>query len=333
MDPTREEGAVSYAQENEAKAHFDDVYTAPTPHAYIATMAQVGYEIGEQARPYCQAAARLLQAVNGDVWPVHMLDIGCSYGIGTAFVRNGCSFDEMVAFFGTRAPTEYAACCSATRVWLNATPPQCDVRAVGLDSSAPAIRFAVDAGLLDKGCAHDLEEPGTAPTPSERSWFRSCNLVMCVGAIGYVGARTFESVLDELGKDHPGAFGPAAVMTVLRMFDAEPVAGAFEERGYRCGPVPGVRLPQRRFRDAEERDQVLGVLQRRGIEVEGFETRGRLLADLYIAARPERFDELGGALVAAHEERSRVESNYIQRWGPDLAALGCACPDRAKPPR
>ncbi|MEA3274203.1 MAG: hypothetical protein U9Q81_02685, partial [Pseudomonadota bacterium] len=114
---------MSYDTANEAKASFDDVYTAPTPHAYIASMAKNGYEIGEQARPYCAAAAELLQERNGDAWPVQMLDVGCSYGIGSAFVKYGCSFDEMVAFFLSRAPREYHATCEAMRLWLNVAPP------------------------------------------------------------------------------------------------------------------------------------------------------------------------------------------------------------------
>ena len=44
-----------------------------------------------------------------------MLDVGCSYGIGSAFVKFGCSFDEMVAFFSSRAPQEYRAACEAMR--------------------------------------------------------------------------------------------------------------------------------------------------------------------------------------------------------------------------
>ena len=95
----------AYETANDAKASFDDVYTAPTPHGYIAAMAKNGYQIGEQARPYCVAAANLLRARNGDAWPVQMLDVGCSYGIGSAFVKYKCSFDEMVAFFATRENT------------------------------------------------------------------------------------------------------------------------------------------------------------------------------------------------------------------------------------
>ncbi|MCG8468484.1 MAG: hypothetical protein MJB57_09805, partial [Gemmatimonadetes bacterium] len=181
---------AKYEDANEAKADFHDVYTAPTPHAYIASMARNGYQIGEQARPYASAAAELLSERNGEAWPVQMLDLGCSYGIGAAFIKYGCAFDEMVAFFASRAPEEYAAACEATRSWLNAVPPASDMRTVGLDSSEPAIRFAVDAGLLDGGIARDFERPDVDPSEEDCAWFRSCNLMISTGAIGYLTERT-----------------------------------------------------------------------------------------------------------------------------------------------
>lgn len=280
---------MSYENENEAKANFDEVYTASTPHAYIAMMAKNGYGIGERARPYCAAAAELLREHNGEAWPVQMLDVGCSYGIGSAFVKYGCSFDEMVAFFSSRAPRTYHAACEAMRNWLNITARASDVRAVGLDRSEPAIRFAVDAGLLDGGIARDFERPDVDPTEKDLAWFRSCNLMMSTGAIGYVTERTLDVILRHMGKDHPGHFGPIAVVTILRMFDLAPIENVFEKYGFTFGAVPGVRLPQRRFTDAEERQKVLSVLHDRRIDTREWEERGMQYADLFIAAPRQQF--------------------------------------------
>ena len=283
---------MSYDSANEAKSNFDSVYTEPTPHAYIASMAKNGYEIGEQARPYCTAAAGILREHNGDTWPVQMLDVGCSYGIGSAFVKYGCSFDEMVAFFSSRAPRPYHAACEAMRMWLNLAPPVCDVRAVGLDSSKPAIDFAMDAGVLDGGIARDFEQSGVVPTEEESAWFRSCNLLISTGAIGYVTERTLEVVLRHLGKDYPGNFGPFAVVTILRMFDYSPIEAAFEAHGFTFGAVPGVRLPQRRFTNREERQKVLSLLHDRNVDTREWEDRGKHHADLFIAAPPDQFSSL-----------------------------------------
>jgi len=306
---------MSYDDANQAKASFDDVYDAPTPHAYIISMSRHGYEIGEQARPYCTAAAELLRDRNGDAWPVQMLDIGCSYGIGSAFVKYGCSFDEMVAFFSTRAPREYHACCEATRMWLNITPPVCDVRGVGLDRSSNAIRFAVEAGLLDGGIAKDFEDEAIAPQSEDRSWFRSCNLLISTGAIGYVTDRTLDFVLQDLGRDHPSDFGPLAVTTILRLFELEPIREVFERNGFRFGTVPGALLPQRRFVDDAERQGILDVLHGRGVDTRGLEDEGRQFAQLCIAAPKPMYPALLERMNATHEQRRHPElvHGYIQR--------------------
>lgn len=306
---------MNYESTNSAKANFDEVYTAPTPHDYIAQMARTGYEIGEQARPYCAAAAELLRERNGDIWPVQVLDVGCSYGIGSAFVKYGCSFDEMVAFFSSRAPREYGAACEATRMWLNVIPPVCDVRAVGLDSSGPAIRFAVDAGLLDGGIDRNYEENGARASEEECAWFRSCNLLMCIGAIGYVSQQTLDVVLRHLGKDHPDDWGPFAVITILRMFDTEPVRTVFEDHGYSFRSVPGACLPQRRFTDSQEREGVLSILHQQGVNTKGWEDRGKHYADLYVAAPPSQIDILLDHVQALHEDRKREPelTGYIRR--------------------
>jgi hypothetical protein len=306
---------VSYEKENESKACFDNVYTAPTPHAYVAEMAKNGYEIGEQARPYCAAAAELLQSRNGDVWPVQMLDVGCSYGMGSAFVKYGCSFDEMVAFYSSRAPKEYSAACEATRSWLNVTPPACDVRVVGVDSSQPAIRFAVDSGLLDGGIAQNFEEPDNQPTEEESAWFRSCNLLISTGAIGYVTEQTLEVVLRDLGRDHPTDSGPFAVVTILRMFDVAPIKEVFEAHGLSFAPVPGVRLPQRRFTDPKECQKILSLLHERGIDTREWEDGGKQYADLFVAAPSAQLP-----LLIERLEEARAQNNgdseavvYIRR--------------------
>lgn len=304
-----------YDDINEAKATFDDVYTSPTPHAYLSEMAKNGYEIGERARPYCAAAADLLREHNGDAWPVQMLDVGCSYGIGSAFVKYGCSFDEIVAFFSSRAPREYYAACEATRMWLHIAPPACDVRAVGLDSSQPAIRFAVEAGLLDGGIARDFEQPDAVATEKERAWFRSCNLLISTGAIGYITDRTLDVVLEDFGKDYPGDFGPLAVVTILRMFDTAPIEAVFEKHGFSFGSVPGVRLPQRRFVDRDERRKMLSLLRDRGLDTTEWEDHGKLYADLFIAAASEHFPLLRDRMIETQAllGRRTEKTCYIRR--------------------
>lgn len=283
---------MTYKAENVAKADFDSIYVQPTPHDYVTKMASHGYQIGEQARPYCLEAEDLLRERNGEARPVQMLDVGCSYGMGSALVKYGYTFDEMAAFFSSRAPKNYSSCCEAMRRWLNETPLSIDMRCVGVDSSAPAIRFAHDSGLLEGGIARDFEDPDIRPTKEDIEWFRSCNFIISTGAIGYVTKRTLSKILPHFGKDHPADFGPCAVVTILRMFDTAPVARVFEQSGLHFAPVPGIRLKQRNFIDKTEQTKIVSILQDKGIRTEGWENKGSLFADLFVAAPPEQLPEL-----------------------------------------
>lgn len=297
---------MSYAQENEVKADFNNVYVMPTPHSYISTMSDHGYQIGDEARPYFTAAAELLGELNQEAWPVHMLDIGCSYGIGSALVKYGCSFDEIVSFYSSRAPMNYASCCDVMRMWLNVTPPACDIRCVGLDSSAPAIKFALDSGLLDGGIARNYENGASKKQLSnEIAWYRSCNLLVSCGAIGYVTSKTLDAVLPHLGKDHPGSHGPLAVMTILRMFDTKAIAAAFERFGYRFGVVPGIALKQREFIDNQEKNKIIELIHGMGISTRGLEDTGELFAHLYIAAPHDQFSSAMERMKNTQPEQAR----------------------------
>ena len=303
-----------YLSENKAKADFDDVYVAKTPHAYIASMAENGYEIGERARPFCCEAVKLLQERNGVTWPTQLLDVGCSYGIGSAFVKYNCTFDELVAFFASRAPEDYIMSCEATRQWLNVTTPEFDVRCVGLDVSKPAIQFATDAGLLDGGITCNMEN-NEIPSKEDIGWIRGCNLLMTTGVIGYVTERTLDVVLSNLGKSHPSSFGPIAVMTILRMFDTTQIKRCFKKHGLSFCRVPDVRLPQRNFENEDERLKILSVLHDRKIETSLWEDRGKLYADLYIAASEEEIETVRDRMVQTAEKLAAKEqpTGYIQR--------------------
>jgi hypothetical protein len=302
---------LKYSQENKKKANFDDIYTSPTPHAYINTMAEHGYEIGEQARPYCIAAAELLLEKNRDSRPIHMLDVGCSYGMGSAFVKYGCSFDEMVGFFSTRAPENPEAACDATRNWLEVTPEPFDICTVGLDSSRPAIRFAKKAGMLDYGIVRDFENSMDRLTVEEASWLRRCDLLMCTGAIGYITDRTMIKVLDNFGNDSLNEHGPIAVLTSLRMFDTTPIANAFERSGFKFEKVPGIMLPQRNFTNENEEREILKILHQKGVDTSEWEDSGKLFAELFIATKSEYFQELYEKIKDANSTCRDNESDNI----------------------
>jgi hypothetical protein len=117
-------------------------------------------------------------------------------------------------------------------------------------------------------------------------------------------------VVQHAGKDHPSEFGPLAVLTILRMFDATPIKDVFEKHGYRFEKVPEVMLPQRRFTDENERKSVLKILHDKCISASGWEDQGKQFAELFIAAKPDHFPEL---LEKMNETRSMFVRDESER--------------------
>lgn len=279
--------------ENEAKASFEDVYGQLTPHAYLREMRTLGYQIGQQARPFARRAAEWLGAQT-ETRPVQMLDVGCSYGMGAAFLKWGCSFEEIVSFFESRAPTNPVECAAAMRMWLRIVPPAIDMRVVGLDVSANAIEFAVNAGLIDGGISRNLES--AAPNDDDHALLRGCNLLVSTGAIGYVGESTFSKILSAFADDWPENIPRVAVMTILRMFDSTPVERAFTDAGWTVAAVPDVLLPQRAFADETEQREIVDIVRDRGFDPRGWEDQGVLYAQLFVATAPDRLNDLASEM-------------------------------------
>jgi len=301
---------MSYQIANEIKESFTDVYNARTPHAYFAEMGRLGYEIGERAKPYFQQAIRWMRERPEAESDVQVLDLGCSYGIGSALVKFDFTFDELAGFFARRAPRDYGACVDATRSKLADTRPAHRVRCIGADASQEAIRFARDARLLDGGLNRNLEEEPSLDG-REVALVRRSNLLISTGAIGYVGPRTLSTLLAELGKDSPLERGPCAVITILRMFDPAPVTRTFERFGFRLERVSEVCLPQRRFGNDEELQQTLDLLDARGVNADGWESTGRLYADLFAATRPGELRAFIRKLEATRDELAGEESEDL----------------------
>lgn len=289
--------AYTYESANEAKSSFNDVYQAPTPHAYFAEMHRLGYAIGQAARPYFKAAAALLKRQLGGAEAVRMLDLGCSYGVGSALVKHGFSFEDLAEFFERAAPRDRSACIDATRAWIETNGADDAIACIGADVSRPAVTFAARAGLIEDGIARDLEADPHL-TPEERALVADCNLLTSTGTIGYVGERTVSTLLASLGRARVHTFGPYVAVTILRLFPPEPVAATFKRFGFRFEAVPGVRLRQRRFDGDRERQETLRLLRRRGVDPAGWEDSGYLYADLFIGARPTDFPALREAMLA-----------------------------------
>ena len=286
-----------YDEQNRVKASFDAAYSAPTPHRYLHNMTAVDYRMADYMNPFLSA---IVDASVTPAEPVRVLDLGCSYGVSGALLKTDCSYQELAEFFRHEASSEYSSCVVESKRWLESHVAREDVEVVGFDSSAEAIRFATASRMIDEGIARNLEENESELTEDERSLIRQCDVLLSTGVIGYVTDKTVSPILDEFGHDARGTLGPVAVMSVLELFDPEPIAESFAEHGYRFGQLP-VRLPQRRFADEEEREGVLETLRDRGQRTATQESENRMFASLCVAAQPESFDVFAQQMTEVSE--------------------------------
>jgi hypothetical protein len=95
-----------------------------------------------------------------------------------------------------------------------------------------------------------------------------------------VTEKTYRKLLDTMSRV------PWVISFVLRMFPYEPLAEVLAERGLVTERLQGATFVQRRFRDVEEFESTITMLQERGVDTAGFESEGLFQADLFLS-RPE----------------------------------------------
>ena len=282
-----------YEIQNRAKASFGAAYTARTPHRYLNNMTAVNYRMADCMRPYLSA---VVDASISSKERVCVLDIGCSYGLSGALLKTGCTYLDLVEFYRQETSLEYASCVSDALRWLDSHAIRKGVKIVGFDSSEQAVRFAAASHMIDDGITVNLEEEKSGLTADDAHLIQQCDVLMSTGAIGYVTEKTVNPILDEFGEKARGALGPVALMSVLELFDPSPIAEAFTKHGYRFEQLP-IRLPQRRFVNKEEREDVFKRLQQRGLPGDVLGSENQMFAVLCIAAKPERFNALAACVT------------------------------------
>lgn len=301
-------GHSRYDESNRVKVSFDAAYDAPTPYQYMTAMTAVDYRVAQHMHEYLAAVVDAAATDNG---PVRVLDVGCSYGVSAALLRTDGSYDDLVRFYTQEASAEYGACVEESRRWVASRATRMGVTVVGLDASKEAVSFAADARLIDTGIARNLEEPGAALSAAERRSIAECDVLFSTGVIGYITDRTLGVLLESFGSSAHGKLGPVAVVSVLELFDPDPIAETFRAHGFRFEQLP-VRVPQREFADEVERRRMSDRLKDGERPMGGEDSSNLIYAGVFVAARPDRFEaltrriaELGTAAPAASAESGR----------------------------
>jgi SAM-dependent methyltransferase len=260
---------------NSTKANFDDIYVKQDPRAYFSVLGALDYMIPDVAAPVVRQIIAAYARRYGR--KPRVLDVGSSYGINAAVHRFPVTFASLRRRYARHemVALESEEIARLDRNYYAGWPDKGLAAFVGLDASEQAVRYAKHVGLIEEGIVADLEhEPLTADAADIVD---GVDIVLSTGAVGYVSDKTFRAILDVTSR-------PAWVVSfVLRMFPYDDFQALFDDRGLVTEHLDSALFAQRRFRDLAEFEHCLGQLAGRGLDSQGFESRGLLQAGLFVS--------------------------------------------------
>jgi hypothetical protein len=273
-------GLTTFDLDDTGKIDLHTIYDQPDPRGYYQTLGNLDYQIPAVAAPVFRKiidARRKLRKRR----KATLLDVGSSYGVNAAILRNGIDLSDLFRLYSRRLTKDLSRSELVARdqMLFSATCADKDLTAIGLDVAGEAVGYAEEVGVIDTGLTANLEK--RLPTADEGKVIAPVDLIISTGAIGYVGAPTFARILDRSGK------APWFALFALRMFPLDDIAAMLKKRGYSVYRLLGRTFRQRRFASREEAQQVIARLEALGIDPAGHEADGWYHADFYFARREE----------------------------------------------
>ncbi|WP_051371105.1 hypothetical protein [Streptomyces sp. 142MFCol3.1] len=265
----------------DGKARFDDIYDRPDPRAYFGRLAPLEYEIPHHAQPvFRQVAAERAALDDGCPRRPAVLDVCCSYGINAALLNHDITLGQMYERYTSpacRAMSTAELAALDKEFYAERRRPDA-VPVFGLDVAAPAVRYAVEVGLLDAAFTDDLEQG--SPGPGLRRALSEVGLITLTGGGSYITARTFAALLD-------GTRRPVWVSAfVLRTVSYHPIVRTLAAHGLGTTVDASRTYPQRLFADERERRYAIAAVRALGGDPAGREEHGRFQSLRY-ESRPD----------------------------------------------
>jgi hypothetical protein len=291
---------------NDAKASFDTLYTREDPRDYFSVLGSLDYSIPDMAKPIFRRTATAFRKAKGR--GATIVDLGSSFGINAALFRYPISVDMLRRRYARREMMvlSSAQVLEYDRAYYQSWPRVQSERIIAVDVSKPAVDYAREVGLADDAIACDLE---TGAPPDVARQLADVDMIISTGVVGYVTEKTFDAILKSARR------APWVVSFCLRMFDYAPIATRLAQDGLVTEKLSSAAFVQRRFQDEGEAAKVLQILRARGVDPEGLESDGLLVAELFVSRPREDVEAL------PLDQMVRVVSGRNLSFGPRLVQV------------
>ncbi len=256
---------------------MNHIYNQTDPRHYFRELNKLDYAIPDTAKPIFQSLIGHLQRNQDDM--LHVLDLGCSYGVNAAILKHDLSMDDLYDHWGQakmKGATSDQVVADDQRFFADIDNPE-EIMMIGLDQAENAIEFGVESGLLDEGIVANLETDPLSATA--RKTLGQVDLVISTGCVGYLTEKSFDRFLPAFTEGSQ----PWLANFVLRLFPFDAIEESLGRWGYVTEKLEGETFFQREFVSDDEQEKVLELLRDQGIDPTGKEDEGHFLAELYLS--------------------------------------------------
>ena len=232
------------------KKNFDRIYDCKDPRPYFTTLRALDYRIHRHAIPIFARSAKLL-SVHRNLRRIKMVDLCAGYGVNAALLRFRVTLDDLYTLYNAESTPPLRAGVSledwdrrffASRLRGNGSIGP----VIAIDKAECAIRYAESVGLVDYGASEDLEDE--EPSTELRRRLLGASLVTVTGGMGYIGPRTMENILANVGP----SILPWIIAFPLVGTPLEPFSRVFSDFGLRVEVWNNETFPQRRVANGED---------------------------------------------------------------------------------
>lgn len=285
------------------KESFEHIYDLEDPRQYFEILGRLEYKAPQNGYPLFSALVEAKRRAAGRE-EVTVVDLCCSYGINGALLK----YDVTLGDLYERYRSEELAGLSSEELavadveFFGSRKRQAAPVVVGIDVAKNAVRYALQAGLMDEGFVENLEEDD--PTDALREAVSGADLLTVTGGVGYVWGRTFDRLIGCMSEE--GGVPWVAAFPTRMVNYGGPIIEAISKHGLVTEKLPDRTFAQRRFASAQEQEYTLAELANMGVDPTGKEAAGYYHTDFYLSRLPEHAAEIPlNALLGASLEDAR----------------------------